>query len=157
MQVQHEFWLSLRRVPTAENGAADAITRPLSSCNRGYYIDHCSSDRCCNRHFFWTIFPFRVPRGLLRCYSVYTIHTCICDPAYHTPLGRLSKLHCSTPMRRVPIPNDTSSESSRRDVSNAELLGTDAIPTAVEISSMEMSPGVWDVQRRIRVHSRRCY
>ena len=29
----------------------------------------------------------------------------------------------------MPIPNDTSSESSRRDVSDAELLGTDTINT----------------------------
>ena len=48
------------------------------------------------------------------------------------------KLDCST-TKRVPIPNDTSSDSSRRDVSNAELLGTDAIP-AVEISRYGKSP-----------------
>ena len=34
-------------------------------------------------------------------------------------------------------PNDTSSESSLQNVSNADLFGTDTIPTAVEISTME--------------------
>ena len=37
------------------------------------------------------------------------------------PLGGLSKFACST-TKEAPIPNDTSSESSRRDVSNADLL-----------------------------------
>ena len=62
---------------------------------------------------------------------------------YHTPcLGRFSKLDCST-IKTVPIPNETSSESSRRDVSNAQLGGTGTIPT-VEISTMENRPrGVW--------------
>ena len=36
----------------------------------------------------------------------------------------------------VPIPNDTSSESSRRDVSMIDLFGTGTIPTVV-ISIME--------------------
>ena len=36
------------------------------------------------------------------------------------------------------MPNDTASESSRRDVSNADLLGTDTIPT-VGISTMKQS------------------
>ena len=40
----------------------------------------------------------------------------------------------------MPIPNDMSSESSRRDVCNADLFGTDAIPTT-EISSMESRLG----------------
>ena len=39
--------------------------------------------------------------------------------------------------KRAPIPNDASSESSRRDVFNYDLFGIDTIPTAVEISSME--------------------
>ena len=46
---------------------------------------------------------------------------------YHPPpLGRFSKVDCST-TDRVPIPNDTSSESSRRDVPNADLFGANAI------------------------------
>ena len=36
----------------------------------------------------------------------------------------------------VSIPDDTSSESSRQDVSNADLVGTDPVPS-VEISTME--------------------
>ena len=47
--------------------------------------------------------------------------------------GGVSKLDCST-TRRVPIPNDASSESSRRNVSNAILFGARTIPT-VEIST----------------------
>ena len=39
----------------------------------------------------------------------------------------------------VPIPNDTSSESSRRDVPNADLFATGTIPR-VEISTMENRP-----------------
>ena len=38
---------------------------------------------------------------------------------HRTPLGRFSKLDCST-TKRVPIPNHTSSECSRRGVFNAE-------------------------------------
>ena len=64
----------------------------------------------------------------------------------HTRLGQFPKLDCST-NKRVPTPNDASSESSRRHVSNACLVGTDTIPT-MGISSMEKSaqgiPGVID-------------
>ena len=45
--------------------------------------------------------------------------------------------------------NDTSSESSRRGVSNADLFGTGTSPT-VEIPSMEIGRGVCDIHRRIR-------
>ena len=45
------------------------------------------------------------------------------DGVHHTPLGRFSKLDCST-IKIVSIPNDTFSESSRRDVSGADLFGT---------------------------------
>ena len=70
------------------------------------------------------------PWGVQRCIShppgVYitppwgVYHTplgCITPPwgVYHTPLGRFSKFDCST-TKKVPIPKDTSSESSRRDV-----------------------------------------
>ena len=40
----------------------------------------------------------------------------------------------------MPIVNDTSSESSWRDVAKADLFGIDTIPTAVEISTMENIP-----------------
>ena len=73
----------------------------------------------------------------------YTSHppgACITPPTppwgvYHTPLGRFSKVDCST-TKRVPTPNDTSSGSSPRDISNPDLLGTGTIPN-VEISSTE--------------------
>ena len=56
---------------------------------------------------------------------------------YHTPLVRFSKLDCYT-AKRVPIPNDAPSESSRRYVSSA-----DTVPS-VEISTMENRPwGGW--------------
>ena len=57
-----------------------------------------------------------------------------------THLGRFSKPDCST-TKRVPVPtlNDTSSESSRRDVSCADQFGTGTIPT-VEIPSTENRP-----------------
>ena len=41
--------------------------------------------------------------------------------------------------RELPISNDKSPESSQRDAYNADLIGTDAIPT-VEISSMGHRP-----------------
>ena len=66
------------------------------------------------------------------------------DGGYHTSLGWFSKLDCST-TKKVPvlIPNDTSSECSRRDDTNADVCGTDSIPT-VETSSMETRPrGGW--------------
>ena len=70
------------------------------------------------------------------------------DDVYHTPLGRFSQLDCST-TKRVPIPNDTSSASSRRAVSNAEILGDDTIPTA-EISTLENRPrGVRGIHRAV--------
>ena len=60
--------------------------------------------------------------------------------------GAFPKVDCSTTRRvpTVPTPNDTSWESSRRDVANAELFGTDtSIPAAVEISTIEkIGPGV---------------
>ena len=80
--------------------------------------------------------------------TVYPIRRCTSHP-----LGRFSKLDCST-TKRVPIPNDAFSESSHRDVSNADRFGTGSIPT-VEISRMENRPrGGGDLHRRIRVHQR---
>ena len=64
-----------------------------------------------------------------------------------TPLGRFSKLDFST-SKRLPIPDDASSESSRRDVPNAGLSGADISPTA-EISSMENRP-----RRNVIIHRR---
>ena len=76
----------------------------------------------------------------------YTVH----DGVYHTPLRRFPKLDSSA-TKRVPIPNGTSSESSRREVSNAELFGTDTIST-METSTMENRP--WGVARHRRIQVR---
>ena len=70
--------------------------------------------------------------------SPTTVYGGVYAGVYHTPLGRFSKLDCST-AKRVAIPNDTSSESSRRDVCIADLFGIDPIPT-VEISTTENRP-----------------
>ena len=53
----------------------------------------------------------------------------------------------------MPVPNDTSSESCLRDVSNVDLFGTNTVPT-VEISTMENRPrGGWCyIHRRIYIH-----
>ena len=67
-----------------------------------------------------------------------------------------SKLDCST-TKRMPIyiPNDTSSKSSRRHVSNAVLFGTDTtIPTAVGISTIAIGPEGCDTYHvRRTIHS----
>ena len=60
-------------------------------------------------------------------------HTAVYIPMSPPPLGLSSKLDCST-AKRVPTPNDASSGSSRRDVSDAVLFGADTIPT-LEIST----------------------
>ena len=77
---------------------------------------------------------------MLPCYQVpVTLY----DGVYHTPLDRFPKLDCSA-TKRVPMPNDTSSESSRRDVFNGDLYGTGGtvptVTTTVEISTMENRP-----------------
>ena len=46
-------------------------------------------------------------------------------------------------MQTVPTPNGASPESSGRDHSNADLVGTDTVIPPVEISSMEHRP--WGV------------
>ena len=46
--------------------------------------------------------------------------------AYTAPLGRISKLDFST-TKRMSIPNDTSSESSQRNLSNTGVVRTDPI------------------------------
>ena len=56
----------------------------------------------------------------------------------HTLRRFFQALDCST-TKRVPIPNDASSESPRLDVSYAGLFGTDGIPTD-EISTMDSWP-----------------
>ena len=70
----------------------------------------------------------------------FTVYGGVNYQVYHTPQGRFSKVDCSIP-KRVPIPNDTSPENSRRDDSNAGRFGTGTIPT-VEISAMDkIGPG----------------
>ena len=44
--------------------------------------------------------------------------------------------------KRVPIPNDSSSECAGRDVFNADLFGTDTTISTVEMSALEVGPGV---------------
>ena len=61
---------------------------------------------------FSTFFSLRRPKGK---------NTTVYDFVYQPPLGRFSKLDCST-AKRVPIPNGTSSESSRRDVPSPTFL-----------------------------------
>ena len=55
----------------------------------------------------------------------------------------------------MPTPNDTSSESSPRDVANAALFGTDTIPT-VEISTpWKIGPGGCDSVMYTVLHDNR--
>ena len=67
---------------------------------------------------------------------VHTVYDGVC----HTPLGRFSKRDCSL-IKRVPVPNDTCSESSRRDVSNADLLGTGTISNCGDIDHGKSAQG----------------
>ena len=69
---------------------------------------------------------------------LYRIGRCT---SHKPPLWRFPKLDCSTTktVPRVPLPNDRSPESSRRDASNAHFFGTATSPT-VEISRMENRP-----------------
>ena len=55
-------------------------------------------------------------------YRVYTVIMRVIAP----PLDQLLKLHYSV-TKRVSTPNGTFSDSYRRDLSNATLLGTDAL------------------------------
>ena len=67
------------------------------------------------------------------------ISTCFEFAAYQVsdrPLGWFSKLDCST-TEMVVIPNDTSSESCRRDVSNSDLF---VAISNVETSTIENRP-----------------
>ena len=62
------------------------------------------------------------------------------DGVHHIPLERFFKLDCSASKRvAVLIPNDTSSERSRRDVSNPDHVRTGTMST-MEISSVENRP-----------------
>ena len=71
--------------------------------------------------------------------------------AYHTPLGRISKLDRSTTKRvPVPIPNDTSSESSRRDVSKCRPFLAPTLFQLRRYRPMETGPGVCDIHHRMR-------
>ena len=74
-----------------------------------------------------------------------------------TPLGRFSKVELST-TKMVPvvlIRNYTSSESSRRDVSNTDLFGTDTISSCGDFDHRpwRIGPGGCDilVHRRVRL------
>ena len=58
---------------------------------------------------------------------------------YHPPWGGFPSSIARQPRGCQSIPNDTSSERSRRDVSRADVFGTDTVPT-VETSTMENRP-----------------
>ena len=68
------------------------------------------------------------------CRGGYRIRSTTVCMVHYTPLGRFSKVDCST-TKRVPIPNDTSSESSRRDAFNTDL----SAPTLSQLLSVEIS------------------
>ena len=75
-------------------------------------------------------------------YPVYCVQ-------YITPPGGIFPRSIARQTKREPTSNDTSPESSRRDASNADLLGADIIPTIVEISTIENGPGGCDIHRHI--------
>ena len=76
------------------------------------------------------------------------------DSVDHTPLGRFSKVDCSA-TKRVPIPNETSSESSRRDFPTPGFLARhDSNCCCGDIEDGNIGPGVCDVHRRLRYCSR---
>ena len=54
--------------------------------------------------------------------------------------GGFSLLDCST-TKMVPIPNDTSSESSPRDASNADVVGVDTVATVEIINHGKTAQG----------------
>ena len=73
---------------------------------------------------------------------------------YHTRLGRFFKLDCPT-TERVPIPNDTYSEISRRDLSNAEVRDRhfqhSNYSSCADIKrNQSWYPGTWLAQRKFR-------
>ena len=79
------------------------------------------------------------------------VGTRICTTVYnHTPLRRFSKLDCST-AKRVSMPNDTSSESSRRDVFNADLLLAPTLLQLWKYRALKIGPagGGVDIHPRI--------
>ena len=58
------------------------------------------------------------------------------DGVCHIPLGRFPQARLLGNQESAPTPNDTCSQSSRRDVSNAAFFGTATVlPTIVEILS----------------------
>ena len=58
----------------------------------------------------------------------------------HTP-GAIFEARLLENLRGCQLQRDTSSENSRREVSNADRYGSNTISTAVEISSIENRPG----------------
>ena len=73
---------------------------------------------------------------------------CVMYEVYHTHLGRFPGSNARQ-QRGCQLPNGTSSERSRRDVSNDDLFGT-AVTPAVEISTMGDRP--WGGMIYIVVH-----
>ena len=79
-----------------------------------------------------------------RTYAVYG------DGVYHTrSLGPTARPNWLPTTKRVTIPNNTPSERSRLDVSNAGPFGTDTIPfVRLEISSTDNRSGVCDLDNK---------
>ena len=111
--------------------------------NAGYavYVSRMVMDRNCR---FWCnghLDPVVVNSTQGRHRPIYDMIRIILyayDGVYNTPLGQFSKRGCSI-TKRVSTPDEISSESFRRDVSNAQMFRTGATPI-VEISTMENRP-----------------
>ena len=88
-------------------------------------------------------YPATASQRLLAWHTAY-------DGAYHTPLGRFSKLDCST-IKRVPIPNDTSLEAL------GEMFPTPTFLAPILFQPWryrwKIGPGWCDIHHRIRVRA----
>ena len=71
-------------------------------------------------------------RGTYDMYALLIARDLPYRTVYITPLLGLFKLDRSS-TKRMPIPNDRSPESSRRDASNADFFGTHIYPSCADI------------------------
>ena len=71
------------------------------------------------------------------------------DGAYYTPLGRFSRIDCTT-TKRVQMPNGMSSESCRGDVSNADFFSHRHCLNFGDIEHGKIGSRVCDIHRRTR-------
>ena len=98
--------------------------------------------RCYHRHTFSWYCPSQCPKGVYYRSTVY-------EAVYVTPLGRFSKVNCST-TKRVQMPNDASSERSRRDVYNADPFLAPALFQLWRYREWKVGSGGCDLHRSIR-------